>query len=419
MKMNNGNNHIYAIMLFVFILLSAIFSITEIVFSSANKFKIKANYEKNPKKNKLTFDLSNNFDVTISTILVGNNLVNIATTATATLLFTNCYGEESGPLISTIVTTLLVLIFGEILPKLIGSISANSLVYILSYPLKFFEIIFKPITYVVNKFVNLLSGLWKKQELEPSLTDEELIDIVEDMEENKTIDEDESNLIKNAIEFSDTDVYSILTPRVDLIGFDINDDVSEFKTNPDLLSHSSILIYNENFDDILGYVDIKDILKNLIKNNKFDIKDYIKEVLYVNETKKISDLLIQMKEDNYEVAVIVDEYGGTDGIITIEDILEELVGDIWDEKDKVSYPFKKINNSTYLVDGDMNIFDFFDEIEFDRSDFESEYSTVSGFISELLDKIPEVNDSVSYKNLSFKVLAGDETSATKIKVSIK
>ncbi len=413
------NNTVLIILFILCVLMSSFFSISEISFNSANEFKLKNNYESNNKKYGITYKIYCNFKDVISTILVGNNLVNIAASSIATIFCIRLYGESIGPQIATAAVTLIILTCGEIMPKLIGSKQSNVLIYPLSKPLNFFDIIFRPITKIVNGFVGKISHVWKNNDDTPSITDNELIDIVEEMEDNKEIDEDESLLIKNAIEFSDTTAYDIMTPRVDVISFDVNDDIIKFKTNPNLLNHSLILVYEDSIDNVLGYIDIKDIIKGLLRDETINIRDLIKDVLYVNETKKINDILFEMKKNKTHLCVVVDEFGGTYGIIKSEDILEELVGDIWDEKDKVEYEYKKISRSHYLVRGDMNIYDFFDLLEVNRDDFESEYSTVSGFVSELLEKVPAVNDFVKYKNLIIKVSKADETSALVLDVIIK
>jgi len=397
------SNVVMAVILIILILLSAFFSMTEIAFSSADKYKLKTNYDGNKKKYAIVYELSEKLDESISTILVGNNLVNIAATSISTILFIRLFGDELGPIYSTIVITVAILIFGEIFPKLIGGKSANKLIYVLAYPLMIFKYVFFIVTYPVNTIINKFRKHWYKEDDTPSLTDEELIDIVQQIEDQGDIDEDKSDLIQNAIEFKDVSAYEAMTPRVDIIGFDIEDDPNEFKFNNELTAHSYIPVYEESLDNIIGIVSSKQIMKMIVLKEKIVIKQILRPILFVNETKSIEDILQEMSKNKIKMAVVLDEFGGTDGILTKENILEELVGDIWDEKDKIEEDYKELSKNEYLINGDMNIDDLLDLLSVDIPNFESDYATVGGWCSEKLDKIPSPNDSFKFENYRFTI----------------
>lgn len=407
-----------ALALIVLICLSAFFSMSEISFATCNKIRLKKAYELDPKKTKTAYQISENFPNTISTILVGNNLVNIAASSISTVLGIKLFGESLGPTVATIVTTLLIITFGEVLPKLIGSSRANKTIFILAKPLQVFIFIFKPIAWVVTKMVQLLSPIWTPKVVEPTVTDDELVSIVESIEDDGIIDEQKSDLIISAIRFSDTNAYDVMIPRVDVISYDIEDDIEEFLENREVLKYSYIPVYEDSIDNILGVVSTKKIVKLILQRKKIHIKDMLEEPLFVHETKPINDVLRELHKTGKHMAVVVDEFGGTDGILTSEDIIEELVGEIWDEEDQITYEYEEISEGLYVVDGDMNIYDMFDLLEVSDKDFESEYSTVGGWVTEVLEKFPEPGDKFDYKNISIVVTECDDMRVEKIKVEV-
>ena len=320
-------------LMIICVFLSAFFSATETVFASVNKIKLEKKANQGGKNAKLANKLANNYPTLISTILIGNNLVNIAASSIATLMFTSLF-PEYGATIATFVMTLSLLIFGEIIPKNIFGKFSLSMSQVLAFPIKVCQVIFNPIVLVVTKMIDKMSVLWiPKDEEDDDTTGDELINMVEEIEEEGYIDDETSELIQSAIEFKDTTAHEIMTPRVDIFAFNIEDDISELINNEEVFNYSRVVIYEETIDKIIGFLSTRKIFSLLLENEEFDIRDLISETIYVHKTKSISSILKKFKETKTHIAIVVDEFGGTLGIITLEDILEEIVGEIWDETD--------------------------------------------------------------------------------------
>ena len=406
------------ILLILLVFLSAFFSGSEIAYAVANKARLRTNVEKKKKRAKLAFDISENYTSMISSILVGNNLVNIASSSIATILFIGYFGESLGPVLAAIIMTAIILIFGEILPKLYAKRRANSLIYVLALPLRFFSILFKPITFVVDGGVNFISKLWTPKKVEPSVTDDELVSIVETIEDEGIIDEEKSDLIKSAIKFSDTTAYEVMVPRVDVVSLDIDDANEKLVPKSEVLQYSYLPVYEETIDNIIGVINVKKLLKKMLDNEEFDVRKLLEEPLYVHETKAVDELIKEMINTKMHMAIVVDEFGGVDGIVTSEDILEELVGDIFDEKDEIEYEYEEKGDGIYIVDGDLNIYDLFELVDLNDKDFDSEYTTVGGWITEMLERFPEPGDEFDYKNLHIEVLSVDDVRVEKARVTV-
>lgn len=236
-----------------------------------------------------------------------------------------------------------------------------------AYPIQFLKIIFWPVTFVVSGIVKGFTHILpKKKENEPSVTDEELLEIVDTIEEEGVIDEKQGELLKSAIDFTDTDAYEIMTPRVDVFAFDIEDDFKELIEDHEIFLHSLIPVYEESVDNIIGVLSTKRLFKEYLKGSKIDIRELMRQPMFIHKSKSISSLLEDMKEQKQHMAIIKDEFGGTMGIVTMEDIVEELVGEIWDESDKVEEDYKEKSEGVYIVDGSMNIDDFFDLVHYEK-----------------------------------------------------
>lgn len=413
------DNVIFIIILVICVALSAFFSGSENALAAANKLRIKKEAEKGNKKAKTVEYLQDNYPESISTILVGNNLVNIAASSVTTLLAINLGGNNDTSLtLGTIIITVVILIFGETIPKILSVEHANKFVYFIAKPLRFCLTIFKPLVFVVTKFIDSISKLWTPKEEEVSMTDEELVDIVETIEDSGQFDEDKSDLIISAIELSDIAAYEIMVPRVDVIGIDIDDDIDSIFEDSNIFNYSVVPVYKDSLDDIIGIVKTKDLMKLRLLNKEIDLEKIMKEPEFVHKTKSILDILEEFKETGKFMAVIIDEFGGTMGILTMEDIIEELVGDIWDEKDKIVPDFIQQEENVYDIDGMMNIFDFFELVEYDSKDFESEYTTIGGWCTEMLEDFPEVGEKFSFENMDFEILAMDERRVEKVRVII-
>lgn len=405
------------IVMAVLVVLSAFFSSAETAFSSLNQVKLKSMLGEEGKKTKrikMALSLSEEYDVVLSTILIGNNLVNIACTAISTIVFTGIYGESLGTTLSTIIMTIIVLIFGEVTPKQIAKERAESYAILISPLVKFFIILFSPLSLFFrgwSKLMNKIFGLGKVS----AVTEEELKTYVNEAHTGGEIDENESKLIRSSIEFDDIDVIDILTPRIDVDAVDkyasFNEIEKVFKTS----NRSRLPVYINDIDNIVGLIHHRDFESAKDRNLK-SLRTILKPVPSVSPDTKISKLLRIFQKNKTHLAVVIDEFGGTEGIVTLEDILEELVGEIWDEHDEVEVDFEKISNNEYIADGSASLEDFFEYFKINR--VENDVTTVNGFIMMLLDKIPEVDDVAEFDNITARVLSVDGKRADKIKITV-
>lgn len=415
------NKVLAIILLIILVLFSAFFSGSEIVYAKVNPLKLKKKAKSGKKKYKNAINIVENYPVMLSTILVGNNLVNIAASSIATLVAIELW-PAYGELIATLGMTIIILIFGEILPKTIFQTYNYTLSLIFAPILKFFYYLFKPLVYVFTKIVNSLSKIWTPKEESPTATDEELINMVDEIEDEGYIDEDTGELIKSAIDFTDVDAYEIMQHRVDVFAFDIEDDVKKLISNENIFNYSRVPVYEGSMDEIIGVLSTRQLLIKLLKKEKIDnnvIRSMLTQPLYIHKTKSVSSLLHDFKKTQTHIAVVKDEFGGTMGIVTLEDVLEELVGEIWDETDKVEEEFTKKNDNTYIVEGDMNIYDLWEMLEYENDEFDTEYTTVGGFCTEKLEKFPSVGDTFTFENFKFTILEVDEDGVRVEKVSVE
>ena len=393
------------------IILSAYFSATETAFNTFNRIRMKGYAEKGNKRAKRALKLADNYDTLISTILVGNNIVNILSATLATLFFVGLakdltwIKEDFAPTLSTIVMTLVVLTFGEIIPKTLAKQFPEKF-SMFSAPIIYgLLIVLTPITFIFKQLQNLMSKLFKKDE-DTGMTEEELISIIEEAEEDGNIDEEESTLIKSAIEFNDLEVGDIFTPRIDITAVASDVSKSELEVIFSESGYSRIPIYEGDLDNITGIIYYKDFFTT-VHNRTAPISDIIKPVIYVTKSMKINDLLKELQEKQLHLAVVTDEYGSTAGIVTLEDILEEIVGEIWDEHDEIIEEIKSIGEKEYIVSGMANIEKLFDELDLEEPDEEIESTTVNGWAMDILGRIPEEGDSFEALGLTVKVLKMD------------
>lgn len=392
------NYPVYIIAMLACVIGSAYFSATETAFSSLNKTRIKTLAEDGHKRAKLVLKLSNDYDRLISTILIGNNIVNILAASLGTLMFVKLLGEDIGATVSTVVVTVVVLIFGEISPKSIAKDFPEKFAMFSAPIIQFLIWILTPLNFLFWLWKKFLSLFLKKKDDE-KLSQAELLMFVEEVQEGGSIDTNEGHLLRNAIEFGDLKAEDILTHRVDLEALPVDATPEEVAEQFENSKFSRLPVYKEDIDHIVGILHLKDFYGiNGITTQP--ISEIITPPLFIHRTEKISDLLKQLQTTKSHMAVVVDEYGGTLGIVTMEDILEELVGDIWDEYDDVLEDVRNIGYDTYRVNCSMSMDDFCQQFDIDA---QSESSTVNGWISEQLDKIPEKGDKFSYKNLDITV----------------
>ena len=415
------NKVLAIIILIILVLFSAFFSGSEIVYAKVNPLKLKKKAKSGKAKYKNALNIVDNYPVMLSTILVGNNLVNIAASSIATIVALEMW-PEYGELIATLGMTVIILIFGEILPKTIFQTYNYTLSLLFAPILKFFYYIFKPVVWLFSKIINSISKLWTPKEEAPTATDEELINMVEEIEDEGYIDEDTGDLIKSAIDFTDVDAYEIMQHRVDVFAFDIEDDVKDLINDENIFNYSRVPVYEGSMDEIIGVLSTRQLLIKLLKKEKIDnniIRSMLTQPLYIHKTKSVSSLLHDFKKTQTHIAVVKDEFGGTMGIVTLEDVLEELVGEIWDETDKVEEEYTKKNDNTYIVEGDMNIYDLWEMLDYQNDEFDTEYTTVGGFCTEKLEKFPSVNDTFTFENFKFTILKVDEDGVRVEQVSVE
>ncbi|WP_027108489.1 HlyC/CorC family transporter [Lacticigenium naphthae] len=391
-------------LLILLMIASAFFSSSETAFTSANRIRLKNEAEKGDKKAKRAMYLMDKYDNVLSTILVGNNIVNIASSAIATLLFVSYY-PTYGPTIATIVMTVVVLIFGEISPKTIAKENAEAYTKFSAPLLYFLMVLLTPVNWLFEKWKVILDKLFKFDQ-DIGISEEELLSIVDEAESGGSLGGHEHELIRSAIEFNDLEVSSILTPRVDVVACDIDDSDREIEEEFMEHSYSRILMYDDSIDNVYGVLHEKDFNRYLKHktniNSEITILNVIKEVLTVPPVMKLSKLLKMMQQNKMHMAVVSDEYGGTIGIVTLEDVLEELVGEIWDESDVVEEEIVQLSSLEYRVLGRASLEKVFNL--FHLSDEELFVSnTISGFTIEKLGRVPEKGDSFTYKNMVVEV----------------
>ncbi len=388
------------VIIVICIILSMYFSATETAFSCLNRIRIKNKAENGNKRAALVLRLLDKYDEMLSTILVGNNIVNILCSSVATLLFVNLLKDpDLGATVSTVVITVLLLIFGEISPKTIAKERPEGLAMFSAPILRFLMIVLTPVTFIFKLWQKLLSVLIKSP-ADQGITEEELLTIVDEAEQDGNLDKDESELIRSAIEFNELEVRDIFTPRIDISA--IPADITKEKA-AEVFSetgYSRLPVYEGTLDNITGILYLKDFYNNAY-NRKTDIHEIIKPVIYVPRSKKISDLRKELQEQQLHIAVVTDEFGGTVGIVTLEDILEELVGEIWDEHDEIIREISEVDENKYIVSGKANIEKVFETLDMD-GDFEA--ITVGGWVMETLERIPSTGEGFTYQNLQVQVL---------------
>ena len=402
------------------VLFSGYFSATETAFSSLNRIRVKNLAEKGDKKAKLVLDLLENFDSLLSTILIGNNIVNIACASVATLLFVKLLGEEQGPSVATIVITIVVLIFGEVTPKSIAKENPEKFAMFAAPFLNVLMIILTPFNFLFIQWKKLISKIFHTEN-DYSITEEELLTIVEEAEQEGRIDEQESSLIRSAIEFSEQEAIDILTPRIDIVGVSYDATKEEIAQIFEETNYSRLPVYKESIDHIIGILYQKDFYN--LDDEETSFEHIIRPAMFITESKKIGELLQELQQKKSHIAIVLDEYGGTTGIVTLEDILEELVGEIWDEHDEVINEIEKISDTEYIVHGSTNLEDLFEILDMgmkiNEEVEEMEVVTVSGWVmEEVLERIPSKGDVGTWQNLKVTVLEMDENRVEKIKLVI-
>ena len=384
---------------------SAFFSATETAYSSLNRIRLKNRAEAEERHAALALKIANDYERLLSSVLIGNNIVNIAAASVGTVLFTRILlsrGEVYGPTVSTIVLTLAILFFSEVGPKKLAKDRPEDFAIRVAPPISVLMKIFTPLNFVLLKWQGLVGKVFHTGE-EEGITEEELITMVSEAENEGGLDEDESELIRAAIEFNDQTVDMILTPRVDVEA--VPDDVSEDELARLFIEtgYSRLPVYHGTIDNIIGVIHEKDFYYRRYKGRPYDVDKMTSPVVYTTVSTEISELLHTLQRGKNHLAVVVDEYGGTEGIVTLEDILEELVGEIWDEHDEVVEMFRKQSDGSYLIDCTADLDDMF-ELFGIREDEESDSATVSGWVMEQMGRLPMAGDTFIFEDLKVTVV---------------
>jgi len=413
------NKTVIIITFIILIILSAFFSGSEIVYAQVNKLRLKKMGDEGNKKASRVFELSSNYSSLISVILIGNNLVNIAASSIATVLFVDLF-NDNGALYAGFIVTTIILVFGEIIPKIFFPRFSTKLSLLFINPISFFSLLFKPIVKLTDKMIKKLESKWTKEPKEEDVIDsgDELKTMVDEIEEEGYIDNDTKELVTSAIKIKDIQSHEIMTPRVDVVAFDVNTPIKEIFKDENIFTYSRILMYDDSIDNILGVVKTRNLILSYLSNKKLNLRNFINDPIYIHKSKSITTVLRLFRETKTHIAIVLDEFGGTLGIITLEDILEELVGDIWDEMDEVEEEVETELDGTLIVEGEMNIYDLFELIEFEEDDYECSYSTVAGWCTEILNGFPKENDTFDFNNYKVTIVEVDGYRVEKIKLEL-
>lgn len=397
------------------IVLSGIFSATETAYSTASKVRLTTMSDEGDKKAGKVLKLLNNYEKVLFTVLVGNNIVNITATTLATLLFIAMMGDI-GATVSTIVITVVVLLFGEISPKMLAKQHPEGFAKNVYGFLRACMFILTPITFILDGWKWLLSKMFRFPQT-ASFSEEELITIVETAENEGQLEKHESELIRSAIEFEDLDVRDIMVPRVNVEAVPEDATMEEIYKVFVESGYSRLPVYRDDIDTIVGILHEKDF-SVLLHDGGTDIKPLIKKCIYLTQSIKISTALGMLQKEKIHMAIVVDEFGGTDGIVTLEDILEELVGEIYDEHDSEEEQIKKIDDNTYIIKGDENFEEMLEELDVKSPDEETEATTVGGFVSEQLDRMPAPGDKLTVDGMEMEVIKATDKKVDEIKVTV-
>ncbi|MBR2297201.1 MAG: HlyC/CorC family transporter [Clostridia bacterium] len=391
------------IAMIVLLALSAFFSATETAFSTFNKIRMKNMAQNGNKRAKMVLKLDDKYDKLINTILIGNNLVNITLSSIATIFFVDLFtsNESLGATVSTAVITVAVLIFGEISPKVIARGHADGIALAFVYIINAVGIVLTPLSFIFGGWSKLLMKIFKPK-TESAYTEDELITIVDEAEEDGSIETEEGDLIRSAIEFADVSAGDILTPRVDICAIAKDTSIEEIAKIFIENAYSRLPVYNEDIDDIIGILHEKDFFVAYHNNNK-TITKYLQKPVHVSEHIKIADLMQVLKAKKCHMAIVVDEFGGTMGIVTMEDIIEELIGDVFDEHDEVTEDYKEQDDGSFVVKCSADLDDFIEKFNLKIRDDEDMPQTLNGLIMKVLETFPKVGDTFDYQSLSIEV----------------
>lgn len=400
------------------IIMSAFFSATETAFSSVNKIRLKHEASNGNKKAARALKIAENFDKTLTTILVGNNIVNILSTSLGTVICTELFGAK-GVGIATAAMTVLILIFGEIMPKSLAKENAEKFALVFGGLLNVFIVVLTPVTFIFRGLKNLVSKIFKSGSDAPSVTEDELKYIIDEIEEEGVLEEQESDLVRSALEFDDKNVSEVLIPRVRITAVEKNDSLEHIRELFFTEQYSRMPVYEKNIDNIIGFIHERDFFKLTVSDEHADgIESIIHEVIYITEFQTVSEVLARMQKEKIHMAIIKDQYGGTYGMVTMEDLIEELLGEIYDETDEEDHSFIKISDNEYDAAADFNLREFEEKLGLPEDTIKSESYTLGGWALELFGRIPQAGDEVKDGVFTLKVLEAEENRIIRLKITV-
>ena len=408
------------ILIVILIICSAYFSATETALSSANKIRLKHMADTGNRAAERTLNILEKYDKALTTILIGNNIVNIACSSIATILAISLVGEKYGSLVSTIATTVIVLIFGEVMPKSIAKDYPETIAMLASGVISFLMVIFTPFSAL---FILLKKGVSKLMHSSDkvSMTEEELKVMIDEIEDEGVLEQQESNLVRSALEFDEITVDEIITPRVRITAVEIGDDAASVRQKFLQEEYSRMPVYERTLDNIVGIITEKEFFKQYEKSTDFTIRSILQETLYLPQMQKLSEVFRTMQKQKCHMSVVLDQHGGTLGIVTMEDILEELVGEIWDESDEVKSPVTMVGSNVFEVYGDVSLNSLrrFLTARDIPAEIESEAHTVAGWVLGLFGSIPKNGDITQTDDFIVTVLDAAALRVNKVRIEIK
>ncbi len=396
---------------------SAFFSGTEIAYTSLSKLKMRKESENPSRIQKLVNYIYNHYDNALSTLLIGNNLVNIGATSIATVLAVKLAASMNGKIsddtassLVTILMTVLILIVGEITPKMIARRCSDAISKIAAVPLMVMMVVCFPAVLVTSWIVKAFSLLWRKKDgQDVTITEEEFENILDTAEDQGIFDENETELLQSALEFTDLDAADILTPRIDVVGFEVNDSMERILAVINETQFSRYPVYERTVDHVVGILYVKHLLKELVEGREAKLSDLMLEPVFIPKSMKLHAIMDEFRSSQSHMVVVADEYGGISGIVTMEDVLEQLVGEIWDENDDIVNEWQALGKNRWECSGDMNLTDFFDELELDEEELDTDCATVGGWATENIGAMPVAFDAFDYKQYTILVKQVDDS----------
>ena len=410
---------IYIIAIAVCILFSGFFSASEMSYSSCNRVRLENARDAGDARARVAVSITEKYDDALSAILIGNNLVNIAASSLGSVAVIMVFRNEDYAWLSTVIITVLVIIFGETVPKIAAKKNANRYSLLNAYVVRFLMYLLKPVTFIIVGLVNLLTRGLKGEDEDDEDDDaavEELQSIIDPAEDESVLDEDRSELVKAAIDFSDISAYEVMTARVDMTAIDADDDWEEILEDIDASTYSRLPVYEDSVDNIIGVLYLNHFLKAMVDNERVDIKSLLMPPCYVYKTMKLPAVLTELRRAQQHLAIVTDEYGGTLGVVSMEDVLEQIVGDIWDETDTVEPDIIEQAEGVWELDGDMSVSDFLELMSWDEDSFDFESETVGGWTIEMFEGFPQTGDQFEYANITVTVLETDGRRVSKVLV---